>query len=315
MSRKPGMTMKSNVGVKVVDAHSHFFTAATIRAWAERGRSMSSFEQRTTTRTDMKSIDVPDEGWDAAENWVEEMDRYGISAIGFMVGPESYNEFLKAKKRFQGRLMGYANINPSDKDAVERVRMAGRDRLQGIKLYPSSWRDYHAYDEAVYPVYEEATKQKLVVFLHFGITIGGEADLRHANPIDIQLPSRDFPDLNFVIAHFGAGWFREALLMQYQADNVYMDSSGSNSWMRYQPYDIDLKKVFERAIKAGGAKKILFGTDSTFFPRGFRYNILEEQYNALKALSSEPSPVVTQDDIELIFHGNIERLTGFKTEG
>ena len=68
MSRNPGMTMKSNVGVKVVDAHSHFFTAATIRAWAERGRSMSSFEQRTTTRTDMKSIDVPDEGWDAAEN-------------------------------------------------------------------------------------------------------------------------------------------------------------------------------------------------------------------------------------------------------
>ena len=236
------MTMKSNVGVKVMDAHSHFFTAATIRAWAERGRSMSSFEQRTTTRTDMKSIDVPDEGWDAAENWVEEMDRYGISAIGFMVGPESYDEFLKAKKRFPGRLIGYANINPSDKDAVERVRRAGRDRLQGIKLYPSSWRDYHAYDEAVYPVYEEARRQRLVVFLHFGITIGGEADLRHANPIDVQLPSRDFPDLNFVIAHFGAGWFREAL-------------------------------------------------------------------------SSEPSPVVTQEDIELIFHGNMERLTGFRTEG
>jgi predicted TIM-barrel fold metal-dependent hydrolase len=93
-----------------------------------------------------------------------------------------------------------------------------------------------------------------------------------------------------------------------------MDSSGSNSWMRYQPYDLDLKKIFERAIRAGGAKRILFGTDSTFFPRGFRYNILEEQFNALKALSSEPSPVVTQDNIELIFHGNIERLTGFRTE-
>jgi hypothetical protein len=308
------MTMKSNVGVKVVDAHSHFFTAATIRAWAERGRSMSNFEQRTLTRTDMKSIDVPDEDWDAAEKWVKEMDKYGVSAIGFMVGPESYDEFLEAKKRFPGRLIGYANVNPSDKDAVEGVRRAGRDRLQGIKLYPSSWRDYHAYDKAVYPVYEEARKQRLVVFLHFGITIGGEADLRHANPIDIQLPSRDFPDLNFVIAHFGAGWFREALLMQYQADNVYMDSSGSNSWMRYQPYDLDLKKIFERAIRAGGAKRILFGTDSTFFPRGFRYNILEEQFNALKALSSEPSPVVTQDDIELIFHRNIERLTGFRTE-
>jgi predicted TIM-barrel fold metal-dependent hydrolase len=89
------------------------------------------------------------------------------------------------------------------------------------------------------------------------------------------VPSRDYPDLKFIIAHFGAGFFREVLLMQYQADNVYMDSSGSNIWMKYLPYDLDLKGIFKHAIKAGGANKILFGTDSTFFPRGFRYNIAE----------------------------------------
>ena len=94
----------------------------------------------------------------------------------------------------------------------------------------------------------------MVVFCHFGVSIGGDADLRSGNPIDIQIPARDFTDLNFIIAHFGAGWFREVLLMQYQTDNVYMDSSGSNVWMKYLPQDLTLKDVFRHALRAGGPR-------------------------------------------------------------
>ena len=303
--------MKSIVGIEVVDAHAHFFTAQTLKSWGIRGRTLESFEKRTRSRTDMTSIDLPDETWDVAQRWVDELDRHGIQAMGVMVGREAYDEFLDAKRRFPGRFMGYANVNPAQEDAVEAVRRAGRDGLQGIKLYPSSWRDFHAYDEVCYPVYEEALRQKLLVFLHFGITIGGQADLRHGNPLDIQLPSRDFPDLNFVIAHFGAGFFREVLLLQYQADNVYMDSSGSNSWMKYLPYDLDIRKIFERAIITGGAKKVIYGTDSTFFPRGYRINILEQQYEAVKSLSEGPDAIVSEEDIDAIFRGNILRLNGF----
>ncbi|MCB2173104.1 amidohydrolase family protein, partial [archaeon] len=145
------------------------------------------------------------------------------------------------------------------------------------------------------PVYDACKNNDMLVFLHFGITIGGQADLRNGNPIDIQVPSRDYPELNFVIAHFGAGWFREVLLMQYQTDNVYMDSSGSNSWMKYLPYDLDLKMIFRKAIQAGGSHKILFGTDSTFFPRGWRFNVLEAQVNACRELVS--NGVIKEEDI------------------
>ena len=304
--------MKSRLGVEVVDAHSHFFTANTMKSWLRRGRTMDSFSKRTQTRTDMTSIELPDENWDAAHRWVDEMDKYDVQAIGFMIGRDAYDEFLEAKKRFPGRFMGYVNITPGDEDAVERVRRAARDGFYGIKLYPSAWRDYHAYDEVCYPVYEEAQRHNLLVFLHFGITIGGQADLRHGNPIDIQLPSRDFSDLRFIIAHFGAGWFREDLLMQYQADNVYMDSSGSNIWMRYMPYDLDLKQIFRKAIQAGGPEKILFGTDSTFFPRGFRINVLEAQYKALRELAAEPSPIIDEEGIGKILRENVLDLTGFE---
>jgi predicted TIM-barrel fold metal-dependent hydrolase len=303
--------MLSKVGIEVVDAHAHFFTASTLKAWSRRGRTREGFEQRTRSRTDMTSIELPDESTDVAQQWVDEMDRYGITAMGFMVGVEAYDDFLEAKARFPGRFMGYANINPGDPVAAAKVEKAARDGLQGIKLYPSSWPELHTYDAACYPVYEAALKHRLPVFLHFGITIGGQADLRHGNPLDIQVPTRDFPDLNFVIVHFGAGFFRELLLLQYQADNVYMDSSGSNSWMRYLPYDLDLRKIFERAISTGSAKKVIFGTDSTFFPRGFRINILEQQYAAVKSLSEGPDAIVSEEDIDAIFRGNILRLNGF----
>jgi len=97
---------------------------------------------------------------------------------------------------------------------------------------------------------------------------------------------------------------------RYQADNVYMDSSGSNSWMRYMPYDLDLKQIFRKAVQAGGSHKVLFGTDSTFFPRGWRINVLEAQYGACKELVADG--VLTDEDVHRIFYGNILKLTGFK---
>ena len=302
--------MKSRLGIEVIDAHAHFMTAGSIKAWSQRGRSMSSFTKRTQTRTDMKTIEVPDENFDAAQKWHDELDRYGVSSVGFMIGPETYEEFLDARKRYPGYFLGYLNVQPNDPEAPKKIRQAAKDGFYGIKLYPSTWNDTHVYSEQLYPIYEEVQKQKMVVFCHFGVSIGGEADLRSGNPIDIQIPARDFPDTSFIIAHFGAGFFREVLLMQYQADNVYMDSSGSNIWYKYLPEDLSVKDVFRHALRAGGPDKILFGTDSTFFPRGFRFNILEEQFNALQSLKKDGA--INDEGIEKIFSGNHKRLTGYK---
>jgi len=298
----------SKLGIPVIDAHAHYFNANTMKNWLKRGRTMESFTKRTRTRTDMTSIELPDEDWDTAQKWVDELDRYGIKSMGVMVGREAYDEFKETMRRFPDRFIGYANIDPVNPDAVQRVEQAAKDGFKGIKLYPSSWKDLKVYDEPCYPVYDACKRNNLLVFLHFGITIGSQGDLRNGNPIDIQVPSRDYPELDFIIAHFGAGWFREVLLMQYQADNVYMDSSGSNSWMNYLPYDMSIKKIYRKAIQAGGSEKILFGTDSTFFPRGWRISILEAQVNACRELKADG--VITKKDISNIFHDNIVRMTG-----
>ena len=302
--------MDSMVGIPVVDAHSHYFSADTLRSWMTRGRTMESFTNRTKSRTDMTSIELPEEGMDTARRWVDELDRHGIEAMGVMVGDEAYDEFLETMDRFPGRFIGYHNIDPKDPDAAGHVAEVAGEGFKGIKLYPSTWSDLRVYHPQCYPVYEAAGELGLLVFLHFGITIGGQGDLRGGNPIDLQIPARDFPGVRFVIAHFGAGFFRETLMMQYQADNVYMDSSGSNSWMKYQSHPLDLKTIFKQALNAGGAEKILFGTDSTFFPRGWRINVLEAQHRVLVELSEEEDPVVDGEGIRKIFRGNILELMG-----
>ncbi len=303
------MIVISKIGTEVIDSHAHFFTYNTIKRWIESGASLERMQNRVAFQTDMPKLTIPDETWDAGQMWADELDKYGITAIGMMIGEEVWDEFNATRKRFPGRFLGYANINPADENAVENVKRAGKDEFQGIKLYPSSW-DFHVYDDRVYPIFEEALRQKLLVILHFGITIGTQANLRYGNPLDIQKPALDFPDLNFMIAHFGAGFFREVLMLMYQTHNVVMDTSGSNNWMNYQEVDLTITKIFERALKAGASCRVVFGTDSSFFPRGFRYNILEEQYNAVKSLL--PKFNYKQEDVDLIFRDNILRLTGFK---
>jgi predicted TIM-barrel fold metal-dependent hydrolase len=305
----------SKIGIPVIDAHSHFFSFNSIKSMLRRTRTFLGFylrkDHRTRTHTDIIDMELPllPHQRDNAKRWVTELDKYGIIAMGVMVNRGAYNEFLRAQKRFPGRFIGYLNIDPSDKNSIKYITKAAKDGFSGIKLYPSTWNRMKVFDKNCYSIYEEALRHNLLVFLHFGITLGKNADLRNGNPIDLQLSARDFPELKFIIAHFGAGFFREALMMLYQHDNVYLDSSGSNSWMYYMPYELDLKQIFKKAIIAGGSKKILFGTDSTFFPRGWRFDILESQYNACKEILAEADSILSQQDLERIFYKNILELT------
>ena len=112
--------MMSKQGIPVIDAHAHYFNANTMQNWLQRGRTMESFSNRTKSRTDMTSIELPDETCDTAQRWVDELNRYGIETMGVMVGTEAYAEFKETMKRFPGRFIGWANINPAEPDAAEK---------------------------------------------------------------------------------------------------------------------------------------------------------------------------------------------------
>ena len=60
--------------------------------------------------------------------------------------------------------------------------------------------------------------------------------------------------------------------------------------------------LFAQALNVLGAGRLLFGTDSSFFPRGWNRSVFEAQAAALQKLG------ITAEDAAKIFGGNLERL-------
>src|ERR1700724_4221148 len=99
-----------------------------------------------------------------------------------------------------------------------------------------------------------AAQPGTIAFVHCGVLSVGIRrklglpslfDMRFSNPIDLHAVALRYPQIRFVIPHFGAGYFREALMLCDLCPNVYLDPSSSNSWMKYE--GLDLKTVFQRA--------------------------------------------------------------------
>ena len=83
--------------------------------------------------------------------------------------------------------------------------------------------------------------------------------------------------------------------------NVYLDTSSSNSWMRYE--GLELKTVLRRTLDVAGAQRLLFGTDSSFFPRGWNYEVFEAQTRAMLDLgiSSADARSILEENLQHLF--------------
>jgi predicted TIM-barrel fold metal-dependent hydrolase len=68
------------------------------------------------------------------------------------------------------------------------------------------------------------------------------------------------------------------------------------------PYDLSLKDLFRKAYETLGADRLIFGTDSSYFPRGFSVEYLREQLKICYDLG------MTDESIQRIFHDNAAEL-------
>jgi len=116
-----------------------------------------------------------------------------------------------------------------------------------------------------------------------------------------------YPSVPFIVPHFGAGMLRESLIAADMCPNIYLDTSSSNRWIRFMP-GLTLDDVFRSALAVVGPDRILFGTDSSHFPRGWQRNIYDDQKSALDRLG------VAAADQEMIFGGTFDRLFGERTK-
>ena len=298
--------------IAVWDAHAHLFS----RRFFETLRAQKGSTEPLEAMIEGLGWEAPPESnTELAERWRRELDRHGVERTVLMSSvPGDERSAADVVAAAPERFIGYFMLNPLAPNAVEHAWKAlDKMGLRGLCLFPAMHR-FSVQDKRVEPLYQLAAERPgTIVFVHMGVlsvgvraTLGlpSKFDMSFSNPLDLHRTALEYARVNFVIPHFGAGMFREALMLADLCPNVYLDTSSSNSWTKYLTPEPTLEDVFQQALAVVGAERLLFGTDSSFFPRGWNRAVFDRQVRALEALG------VDEDVARAIFGGNFRRLLG-----
>src|ERR671912_2471745 len=246
-----------------------------------------------------------------AAKWIAELDRHSVSRAALIASiPGDETSVAEAVRLYPDRFVGFFMFNPAAPGADERLERALTELgLRCVCLFPAMHR-YRLDDECVKAVFESAARHHAAVFVHCGVLSVGVRgklglpspfDLRRGDPLALASVAAAYPSVPVIVPHFGAGRFQEALMAADQCATIHFDTSSSNGWMKYYP-GLTLDAVFRQALAVVGPRRLLFGTDSSFFPRGWQRPVFDAQLAAMTAAG------VSDADRELILAGNFNRL-------
>jgi predicted TIM-barrel fold metal-dependent hydrolase len=293
--------------IAVSDAHVHFFSHHFFELLAAQAQGLTLEEMGKRLEWHMP----PREPEGLAGQWMHELDRHGVAHAALMASlPGDEGSVVAGARAHPDRFFAYAMVNPQSWRAETFVN------VHAACLFPAMHR-YSIQSNEAQAVFEWAEQHGRVVFVHCGVLSVGVRkklglpspfDMRFSNPIDVHAVALRHPKVAIVVPHFGAGYFREALMLADLCPNVYLDTSSTNRWMHYQESHLDLRQIFRRSLDVVGPKRLLFGTDSSFFPRGWHHQIFDDQATALYELG------LSAADARLIFGENLLRIIAPKLD-
>lgn len=298
---------------KIFDAHVHFYSNSYFRFLVKQKTNRLDINTELRNLAAKGHIEIPGEDpVQLAKRWIEIIDKWKIERLllfGSMPGDE--DSVVKAVQAFPTRLSGFFTVDPNSNVLMENAeKRLKQDKLRGILLYPSLYQ-ISVNDPWLYPLYDLVQETKSIVFTQFGklvmkpreyASIPTIVNEEFANPKDLIAVAKKYPGIRFIIPHLGAGKFEETLAVGKECPNVYVDTAGSNSWMATHPAKLDLRQALQKTIAAFGAGRVLFGSDSGTFPRGYRYDIVDNQTKLAQEMR------IPLADAKKIFYENLAGL-------
>ncbi|GAA4855602.1 hypothetical protein GCM10023310_38220 [Paenibacillus vulneris] len=300
-------------GFKVFDIHAHLpYPLPFLKRSEIINEHNAKRSERMRLTWDFPRRDQEEEreaGKPVIERWKEELEKYDIGGINFLTAWN--NDNLAEQIRVSpDRFTGFAHHSIEQPDAAEELKRAVDELgLRGYKLFGPLVQV--AFDSAsLTPVWTFAAERRLPVLIHFGILghTGGIVHHPNISPLSIFNVAREYPEIPFIIPHFGAGYFQELLHLCWSCPNIYIDTSGSNQWMRWTPYELTLETLFRKTYELIGPERIIYGSDSSSFPRGYVYRYLQDQVRVCRELNW------SERDIENVFGNNARRLLNVPTK-
>lgn len=295
------------------DAHAHFFSRPFFEALAAQSPQPGSVPEKLARLSAKTGIELPHADPNAhARTWIASLDAAGIEGMAaFASLPEEVPAVAEAVRGAPDRLVGVALVNPRAEGAAARTaELLAGGAFRGALFFPAM-HHFHVGGPEARDTLAALAAHRGVCYVHCGLLVvklrdllglPRPYDLSFANPLDVVPAANAFPEVTFVVPHFGAGFFRETLMAGAQCENVVVDTSSTNSWTRTQPQPTTLRDAFARALDVFGPERVLFGTDSNVFPAGWRAERLEQQRAILDDLG------LPRTEIELVLGGNARRV-------
>lgn len=238
-----------------------------------------------------------------AERWQAEMVKNSIQKMIFVTG--GGNDVLAdIVKKSDDDFIGFAHHDLSVEGAYDQLKYGVEELgLSGYKWFGPLMRKPFDAPE-LKPFWTYLNDHKLPVLIHFGVLGGPGGTVSHPfiSPLSIQDVVQTYVDIPFIFPHFGAGYWQELLHLAWASPNVHVDSSGSNDWVRWMPYPLTLEDLFKKAYETIGPSRMIFGTDSVGFPRGFAKRYLDLQEAVCNNIG------MSESDMQLFFGGNAARI-------
>ncbi|BCS33416.1 hypothetical protein TBR22_A26430 [Luteitalea sp. TBR-22] len=306
----PGLGATGDVPLRVNDVHCHFFSPRFFDVLGRQKALPGEAPGLEVTR--LVGWDHPGSSEALADRWAEALTSAGVGRamlIGSVPGEEE--QVARAVARHPDRFVGAFMLDPTQEGALTRATWAlSQPGMRVVCLFPAM-HGYLPSDPRVLGLVDQlAATPGAALFVHCGVlTVGIRKKLglpsafeaRFGNPLELQGLALRHPSLPILVPHFGAGFFRELLMLGDTCPNVLVDTSSTNAWMKYNP-GLTLRHVFTQALAVLGPERLLFGTDSSFFPRGWHAAIRDVQLGVLDDMA------VADADRQAIFGGNFDRL-------
>lgn len=168
--------------------------------------------------------------------------------------PEAWRECndstAEAVRRYPGKVLAWAHVNPGYREALDDVRRLVEERgFIGVKLYNEYW----ANEPVLFPLVELCIKLGVPILHHAGHTMWlSAAQPRISDGSHFSDLARRYPEALIICAHIcgGGDWEWEIKALRH-AKSVYLDTSGS----------VADAGVIEMAVRTLGAERLLFGCD------------------------------------------------------
>lgn len=293
----------------IIDCHTHIWQSPDQLGQIELGETPRTTRARVPARAGAAATTRP--VWraipsgDPDHHWAQSGSVDKSIVLGFKsryLRAEIPNRYVADYvARNPQKLIGFAGIDPTDKDAAGEIRIAKEDmNLRGITIAPSN-QDFHPSDSRAMKVYAEAERLGMPILIHPSGRFTEQSKLEYARPYLLDEVARTFPKLRLVIAQLGQPWIDETICLLGKHANVFADVSGllGRQWQTYN--------ALVTAHQAGVIDKLLFGSD---FPYTSAAECIETLYSINQLAQGTNLPVVPREALRGIVERDALALLG-----